>query len=207
VKLSPDLLLAAYCEGVFPMADEGQIYWYDPDPRAILPLDGLHVSRSLARTVRRTDFELFRDRDFPAVIRACARPALGRQQTWISDDIITAYERLAELGFAHTVEVWQDDILVGGLYGVAVNGLFAGESMFSLRRDASKIALVHLVDHLREQGFQLLDVQFMTDHLQRMGAVEISRAQYKARLAAALRLPVTFAPSTPPDTGAKELDA
>lgn len=174
------------------MADEGQIYWYDPDPRAILPLDALHISHSLARTMRRANYQVFRDRDFGSVIRACAEPAAGREETWISEEIIVAYERLAELGFAHTVEIWQDGRLAGGLYGVAVNGLFAGESMFSIMRDASKIALVHLVEHLRVQGFRLLDIQFMTEHLRRLGAQEISRTRYKQLLADALQVPARF---------------
>ena len=174
------------------MAEEGQIYWYDPDPRAILPLAALHISHSLARAVSRADHQVFRDRDFSGVIRACAEPAAGREETWINEEIITAYERLADMGFAHTVEIWRDGRLVGGLYGVAVNGLFAGESMFSIERDASKIALVHLVEHLREQGFRLLDVQFMTEHLRRLGAKEVSRSRYKHLLAGALQIPAKF---------------
>jgi leucyl/phenylalanyl-tRNA--protein transferase len=206
MDLSPDLLLSAYCQGIFPMADEGQIYWYDPDPRAILPLDALHISHSLARSLRSVDYQVFRDRDFGGVIRACAEPSAGREETWISAEIITAYEQLAELGFAHTVEIWQDGRLVGGLYGVAVNGLFAGESMFSLRRDASKIALVHLVGHLREQGFRLLDIQFMTEHLRRLGAREVSRSRYKQLLAGALQVPARFEALKPLEQMTEELE-
>ncbi len=191
--LTPELLLSAYCQGIFPMAYDDEIYWYDPDPRAILPLDALRVSRSLARVVRSGRFELRRDGDFTAVIRACAAPDHGREETWISADIIAAYERLHALGFAHSVETWQDGVLVGGLYGVAVRGLFAGESMFSTARDASKVALVHLVAHLRSRRFTLLDVQFMTDHLRRLGAIEIPRAVYKVRLKEALQVETSFA--------------
>lgn len=196
MKLSPDLLLSAYCQGVFPMADEdGTIYWYDPDPRAILPLnDRFHVSRSLQRTVQQAPYELRVNTAFGEVIRACAAPAPGRETTWISPEIIAAYEALHRLGFAVSVESWQDGAPVGGLYGVAINGFFAGESMFSRARDASKVALVHLVERLRRNGFHLLDVQFMTDHLRRFGAVEIPRAVYKARLARALQAPAHFTP-------------
>lgn len=197
MDLTPDLLLAAYSQGIFPMDDGGQIYWYDPHPRAILPLDGLHVSRSLARVLGRGSYEVHRDAAFGQVIRSCAAPGPGRDETWISPEIMAAYERLAALGYAHTVEVWRDGRLLGGLYGVAINGFFAGESMFSRERDASKIALVHLVTYLRQQGFRLLDVQFMTDHLQRLGAVEIPRSEYKRRLALALQVPASFEPLLP----------
>lgn len=190
--LTPELLLSAYCQGIFPMAHDDDIYWYDPDPRAILPLDGFHVPRSLARTVRSGRFDIRRDADFAAVIRGCGAPAHGREETWISPEIIAAYEELHRLGFAHSVEAWQDGKLVGGLYGVAVRGLFAGESMFSTARDASKVALVHLVQHLRARQFVLLDIQFMTDHLRRFGALEISRAAYKYRLKEALLIETHF---------------
>jgi leucyl/phenylalanyl-tRNA--protein transferase len=193
MQLSPHLLLSAYMQGVFPMADEdGEIFWYDPDPRAILPLDNFHVSRSLQRTVRQGRFEVRLDSSFADVIHACAMPQEDRHSTWISKDIVDGYVDLHRLGYAHSVETWMEGELVGGLYGVALNGLFAGESMFSTRRDASKIALVYLVKHLRNKGFTLLDIQFMTDHLQRFGAVEIPRGEYHARLARAVRLPVSF---------------
>ena len=190
--LTPQLLLSAYSQGIFPMAHEDGIYWYDPDPRAILPLDGLHVSRSLARTIKQGQFEIRVDSAFTAVMRACAAPAPGREETWISDEIITAYTNLHNLSFAHSVEAWFEGKLVGGLYGVAVRGLFAGESMFSRQTDASKVALVHLVNRLRERGFLLLDVQFMTAHLLRLGAVEISQAAYKRRLAQAMQVKASF---------------
>lgn len=193
MDLTPNLLLSAYCQGIFPMAHEdGRIYWYDPDPRAIIPLDSFHVPRRLARTVRQGVFTMTRDKAFTAVIEACAAPVPGREETWISPEIVAAYTRLHQLGFAHSVEAWQDGALVGGLYGVAVQGLFAGESMFSRARDSSKVALVHLVRHLRRCGFQLLDIQFMTDHLERFGAIEIPAAAYKVRLAQALMAPARF---------------
>lgn len=193
MELTPQLLLSAYCQGVFPMADEdGTIYWYDPDPRAILPLDRFHVSRSLRRKVRQEDFEVRLNSSFPAVIQACAQSGPDREETWISTEIIDDYIKLHQLGYAHSVETWIDGELVGGLYGVAVNGLFAGESMFSSKRDASKIALVFLVKHLRRRGFLLLDVQYMTDHLRRFGAIEISRADYHEQLTRAITLPVSF---------------
>lgn len=191
--LTPRLLLAAYCEGIFPMAHpDGRIHWYDPDPRAILPLDQFHVPRRLARTVRAGKFELRVNTAFTAVIAACAAPAPDRAETWIDDRILNAYTELHHLGFAHSVECWQAGHLVGGLYGVAVQGLFAGESMFSRQTDGSKVALVHLVTLLRRGGFQLLDVQFMTDHLRQFGAVEIAAAAYKRRLRQALLVPAHF---------------
>lgn len=185
--LTPDLLLSAYTQGIFPMAGEdGAIYWYDPDPRAILPLNNFHIPRSLQRVMRSGKYEVQRDLAFSEVIRACAEPAPGREETWINQEIILAYEQLYQLGFAHSVEIWHDGLLAGGLYGVAINGLFAGESMFSRMKDASKVALVYLVAHLRRQGFLLLDIQFLTEHLERFGAVEITRREYNDALAAAL---------------------
>jgi leucyl/phenylalanyl-tRNA--protein transferase len=191
--LTPELLLSAYAQGIFPMAGEDErIYWYDPDPRAILPLTNFHIPRSLRRTVRKRGYDISRDKAFAEVIRACAQPARGREETWINEEIIDAYEHLHHLGFAHSVEVWREDILVGGLYGVTLNALFAGESMFSTERDTSKVALVHLVAHLRHQGFVLLDIQFLTQHLERFGAVEITREEYKKALAVALNQPAKF---------------
>jgi leucyl/phenylalanyl-tRNA--protein transferase len=193
MRLSTELLLSAYCQGIFPMAqDDGVIYWYDPDPRAILPLDNFHVPRSLKRKLKKVKFEIRFDTVFERVIRACAAPGPEREQTWISEEIVAAYTRLNARGFAHSVETWSEDQLVGGLYGVAIRGLFAGESMFSRQPDASKVALVHLVSRLRHQGFQLLDIQFMTEHLRRFGAVEIPSAAYKARLAMALSVAARF---------------
>ena len=187
MDLTPQLLINAYCQGIFPMAHEdGEIYWYDPDPRAILPLAEFHLSRSLARTVKKRPFTLRINSDFEGVIRACADP--DRAFGWISEEIIVAYTELHRLGFAHSVEAWQNGRLVGGLYGVAVGGLFAGESMFHYERDASKVALVHLVERLRRGGFCLLDIQFMTDHLAQFGAIEIPRATYQAKLRRALQI-------------------
>ncbi|MCC6606824.1 MAG: leucyl/phenylalanyl-tRNA--protein transferase [Anaerolineae bacterium] len=191
--LTPQMLLSAYCQGVFPMAHEdGRIYWYDPDPRAIIPLDRFHVSRSLERTIRQHSFEIRLNTAFTAVIKACAASAPGREETWINDDIIQAYTRLHRLGFAHSVEAWQAGELVGGLYGVAIGGFFAGESMFSTVTDSSKVALVYLVEHLRRRRFRLLDTQFMTEHLRRFGAEEISAAEYRQRLGQALLTSATF---------------
>lgn len=190
--LTPEQLLYGYSRGIFPMADEGKVYWYDPDPRAILPIERFHVPRRLARTMRQQTFQLHTDTAFGAVIRACAAPAPDREETWIDGKIIAAYTQLHEIGFAHSVEAWQDGALAGGLYGVAINSFFAGESMFSRVADASKVALVHLVQHLHERGFLLLDVQFMTNHLRRFGAVEISRETYHRRLAKALARPNKF---------------
>ncbi len=168
------------------MAHEDGIYWHDPDPRAILPLDNFHIPRSLDRTLRRGTFEICVDKAFHETITACAAPAPGRETTWISREIIQAYDRLHRAGYAHSVEAWRNGRLVGGLYGVAINSFFAGESMFSRETDASKVALVHLVRRLNEKGFALLDVQYLTDHLARFGAVELSRSAYRDRLAMAL---------------------
>src|SRR5690606_4325884 len=179
--LTPDLLLYGYVRGVFPMADPDQddaLYWYAPDPRGVLPLDGFLVSRNLRRPVRQGRFEVTTDRASEAVMRACAAPASGRETTWISPEIVEAYTALHRLGAAHSVECWRDGALVGGLYGVAIGGAFFGESMFHRERDASKVALVHLVRHLRAGGFTLLDVQFVTPHLAQFGAVEIPRPAY-----------------------------
>lgn len=185
--LTPNLLLSAYCQGIFPMAhDDGRIYWYDPDSRTILPLDTFHIPRRLERLVKMGLFEVRVDEAFTAVMQACAAPAPGRESTWINAEIVSTYTELHRLGFAHSVECWQDGRLVGGLYGVAVQGLFAGESMFSHLPGSSKVALVHLVNRLRAGGYQLLDTQFMTDHLRQFGAVEIPAAEYRRRLAQAL---------------------
>jgi leucyl/phenylalanyl-tRNA--protein transferase len=188
MPLTPELLLQAYCQGIFPMAeDDGTILWYDPDPRAILPLEGFRVSRSLRRRIHRGGFEIRFNTAFRAVMEACAAPGPGREQTWISPELVDIYSQIHAMGYAHSVETWIDDQLAGGLYGVAIGRFFAGESMFSRVSDASKIALVALVERLRETDAQLLDIQFMTDHLQRFGAVDISRTEYRQRLAEALK--------------------
>jgi leucyl/phenylalanyl-tRNA--protein transferase len=185
-RLTPQLLVRAYASGVFPMADGrgGRIHWYAPDPRAIIPLDAFHVPRSLRQTIAKGVFAVTADADFPRVIRACAE----REETWISGEIIRAYTELHRLGLAHSVEAWRDGRLAGGLYGVSLGGAFFGESMFSRETDASKVALVALVERLRERGFLLLDTQYLTPHLARFGAVEIPRREYERRLAAALAL-------------------
>ena len=193
MKLSPHLLLNAYSQGIFPMADaDGAIYWYDPDPRAIIPLENFHVPRSLARTIKQGKFEIRVDSAFRTVMEACAEQTPGREVTWISAKIIEAYCELHALGFAHSVETWIEGKLVGGLYGVALGGLFAGESMFSRVRDSSKVAMVYLVERLRRRGFVLLDTQFMTDHLRRFGTIEIPREEYQSRLAHALTIWARF---------------
>ena len=193
MHLTPDILIAGYCQALFPMAsDDGEIAWYDPNPRAIIPLDGFHVPHRLARRVRNGGFEIRVDHDFRAVMEACAEPRPG-QGGWISAELIDAYTELHRLGFAHSVEAWRDGRLAGGLYGVAIRGLFAGESMFSRETDASKVALVHLVDRLRRGGFALLDSQYIAGtHMLQFGTIEIPRAEYKRRLAAALRVETTF---------------
>jgi leucyl/phenylalanyl-tRNA--protein transferase len=193
-ELTPELLLYTYSQGIFPMGhDDGEIYWYDPDPRAIIPLDdNFHVPRSLARRIRQGGFEVRVDSAFRAVITACAEPGEDREHTWITPAIIDVYCELHQWGYAHSVETWIDGELVGGLYGVTVGGLFAGESMFSRATDSSKIALVYLVERLRVGGFTLLDTQFMTEHLRRFGAEEIPRAEYQRRLQNALLSSVRF---------------
>jgi leucyl/phenylalanyl-tRNA--protein transferase len=193
MRLNPDLLLSAYSQGYFPMAHEdGELYWHDPDPRAIMPLPEFHVPRSLKRTIKKGTFGVRLNTAFAEVMEGCAAPAPDREETWINEDIFVAYTYLHQLGFAHSVETWRNGKLVGGLYGVALQGLFAGESMFSLEKDASKVALVYLVEHLKARGFLLLDIQYMTEHLRRFGAIEIPAKAYKARLQAALTLPVSF---------------
>ncbi len=185
--LTPDLLLAAYRIGVFPMADlDGEIGWYAPDPRAVLPLDAVHVPKTLAKTVRRGRFEVVADRDFEGTVRACASPAPDRPETWISEEIVRAYVALHERGYAHSVECWADGAFAGGLYGVALRGAFFGESMVTRVRDASKVALVSLVERLRAGGFVLLDTQMSTPHLARFGVVEIARSAFERRLAEAM---------------------
>jgi leucyl/phenylalanyl-tRNA--protein transferase len=190
--LRPERLLEAYRNGVFPWyAEDLPICWWSPDPRAIFELDAFHVSRSLHRTLRQGRFQVTVNRDFAGVIRGCAdRPEEG---TWILPEMIAAYERLHALGHAHSVEAWQDGELAGGVYGVAIGGLFAGESMFFRRRDASKVALAALVDRLRARGFSLFDIQFVTEHTGRLGASEIPRREYLTRLRAALEVEARFA--------------
>ena len=195
--LEPGTLLAAYRSGIFPMpvhdGDRSVLAWWSPEPRAILPLDQLRVSRSLRRSCR--DFEVRVDTAFAEVVAACADPS--RAGSWITGEIASAYVRLHELGWAHSVEAWAGDKLAGGLYGVAIGGLFAGESMFHEARDASKVALVHLVERLQSGGATLLDVQWATPHLRSLGVIEIPRAQYLRLLAGAVEQPCRWSPEDP----------
>lgn len=187
--ITPQILLRAYSIGLFPMAEsaEGeQLFWVDPQERAIFPLDAFKISRSLAKTIRSDRFEVRTDTDFSAVIDACAAFAPKRENTWINAEIKRLYRQLFDMGFVHTVECWRAGRLVGGLYGVSMRAAFFGESMFHLETDASKVALAHLVARLVKGGFRLLDTQFMTTHLASLGAVEISRDAYHALLEAAL---------------------
>jgi leucyl/phenylalanyl-tRNA--protein transferase len=191
IALTPELLLRAYAAGIFPMAetaDDPEVFWVDPEQRGILPLDGFHLPRRLARTLRQDVFDVRCDAAFEAVVRGCAEPTAERPKTWINEEIVRLYAALHRLGFAHSVETWRGGELVGGLYGVALGAAFFGESMYSRVTDASKVALAQLVARLRLGGFHLLDTQFVTDHLQQFGAVEISRAQYHRRLTAAIQL-------------------
>ena len=190
--LSPHRLLDAYRRGIFPFYDDSMpILWWSPDPRAIFELDGLYVSRRLARTARSARFRVTVDRAFADVVEGCARRD-GADGVWITHDMARAYEHLFRLGHAHSVEVWRDDQLVGGLYGLGIGGFFAGESMFSRERDASKVALVHVMQRLRRGGYQLFDVQFLNDHTARLGAVEIPRVEYLRRLRQAVRCVASF---------------
>jgi leucyl/phenylalanyl-tRNA--protein transferase len=189
-NLSPRRLLAGYVVGIFPMADDdGKVHWLAPDPRAIINLDAFRVTRSLRTLVRRGLFEIRINSSFAEVVAACADRPDG---TWISPQIRDAYTELHRLGFAHSVEAWKDGALAGGLYGVAIGGAFFGESMFHRATGASKVAMAHLVERMRQRGMTLLDVQFMTEHLRSFGAVEIARSDYERRLRDAVRRPCAF---------------
>jgi leucyl/phenylalanyl-tRNA--protein transferase len=190
--IDPELLLQGYRLGVFPMAmDDNTIEWFSPDPRAILPLDKFHVPHALRRLARKGVFQIRIDSRFSEVIRACGK----RADTWINNEIIESYERLYELGYAHSIEAWSEGELAGGLYGVAIGGAFFGESMFHRKTDASKMALVALVEHLHAQKFILLDTQWTTPHLARFGAIEVSQPQYLKLLTRAVDLPRKFVDS------------
>ena len=205
MELTPDLLLRAYAVGIFPMAEsrrDQEIHWIDPEVRGIIPLADFHVPRRLRRRVRGGDFEVSADRAFPEVIAGCAEPTDNRPDTWINPTIERLYRNLHELGFGHSVEVWQGGQLVGGLYGVALGGAFFGESMFSRVSDASKTALVHLVARLELGGFKLLDTQFTTPHLNQFGATEIRRDQYRHLLAEAVPAAAHF----PREVTSRELE-
>lgn len=189
IEITPQVLLKAYACGIFPMAESAEdnaLYWIEPERRGILPLDRVHIPKSLARTIRRGGFDVKVDNDFEAVIEGCAAPRAGRRSTWINGRIRGLYRELFALGHCHTVEVWQDGELTGGLYGVHLGRAFFGESMFSRARDASKIALVYLVARLKYGGFTLLDTQFVTGHLARFGAIEVSRQKFQRLLEDAL---------------------
>jgi leucyl/phenylalanyl-tRNA--protein transferase len=198
--LTPRLLIAAYCQGAFPMAPDRHsrtIHWFSPARRGIIPLEAFNCPRSVGKHIRDRTFDIRFDSAFDQVIHACAAPRQSEQNTWISNQIISACCDLHVLGLAHSVEAWRDGQLVGGLYGVAINGAFFGESMFHRAdrggTDASKVCLVHLVEHLNRQGYRLLDTQWMTDHLRQFGGIEIDQQQYMARLAEALRTEARWA--------------
>jgi len=196
IEITPDVLLKAYACGIFPMAenaDDPALYWIEPEMRGIIPLDSFHVSTRLARTIRTTPFRVLVDRDFDAVIEGCAEEKHDRARTWINSRIRKIYRGLFDAGHCHTVEVYDGDRLVGGLYGVSLGRAFFGESMFHRERDASKIALVHLVARLRAGGFRLLDSQYVTDHLRTFGAVEVPRRRYHRMLEDALSGEADFA--------------
>ena len=202
IKLTPEIILRAYAAGIFPMAESREdrnLFWVDPEMRGILPLDNLYISRSLKKRIRQEIYEIRYNNDFAGVIQGCAESTNDRHETWINSEIIRLYTRLFQKGHAHTVECWQDDELVGGLYGITLQGVFFGESMFSRKSDASKIALVHLVARLVEDGFTLLDTQFVTDHLESLGAIEIPRDQYHEMLDEALLIDATFNAKGPED--------
>ncbi len=198
-RLTPDLLLMAYASGVFPMSEgrnDPEIFWVDPRQRGIIPLNGLHISRSLGRKIRQEPFRITFDADFAGVVDGCA----DRPETWINAPIRELYLALHQRGVAHSVELWEGDLLVGGIYGVALAGAFFGESMFSRRTDASKIALAYLIARLRKAGFVLFDTQFMTDHLKTLGGEEIPRAEYRRRLSDALVVKADFCAAPEPKT-------
>jgi leucyl/phenylalanyl-tRNA---protein transferase len=210
-EITPEVLLRAYACGIFPMAesaDDPNLFWVEPEMRGVIPLDGFRVASRLGRTVRSDAFTVTVDRAFKAVIAGCAAPQVGRNDTWINQRIRDLYVGLHALGHAHSVEVWKDDDLVGGLYGVNLGRAFFGESMFHHARDASKVALVHLVARLIAGGFELLDTQYVTEHLRQFGAMEIPRRRYTALLDKALQGEAEFykLPAEPPLSGARALE-
>lgn len=195
LDLTPDMLLRAYAIGVFPMAEDREdpdLFWIDPRLRGIIPFEEFHVPRRLQREIRKMPFQVTFNTEFEQVMEGCAESTDRRPRTWINDKILTLYTSLHRMGHAHSVEVWQDDELVGGLYGVSLGGAFFGESMFSRHRETSKIALVYLVARLVRGGFTLLDSQFVTRHLERFGAVEIPRATYRSLLAESITVDADF---------------
>lgn len=189
--LTPELLLRAYASGIFPMAesrDDPEIFWVDPEQRGVIPINGFHISRSLSKRLRAGTFQIGANTDFAGVVQGCA----DRKETWINDEIFALYSALHRMGYAHSIEVYHKDALVGGVYGVALGAAFFGESMFSRRTDASKVALAYLVDRLSIGGFTLLDTQFLTDHLASLGALEIPRSTYRRKLTKALNTHADF---------------
>jgi leucyl/phenylalanyl-tRNA--protein transferase len=195
IEITPQVLLKAYSCGIFPMAESANdptLYWIEPEERGVLPLDRVRVPKRLARTIRQEKFQVRVDTDFVGVLAGCAASRPGRRTTWINARIAELYAELFRMGHCHTIETWKDGRLVGGLYGVHLGGAFFGESMFSTERDASKVALVYLAARLIRGGFKLLDTQFVTDHLEQFGAIEISRPQFHKRLSEALKLNCGF---------------
>jgi leucyl/phenylalanyl-tRNA---protein transferase len=191
IEITPELIIRAYRAGIFPMAEDAEdedIFWVSPEMRGIIPLDGFHLSASLRKAIRKSSFSVRVDTDFDGIIEGCATVGSDRSSTWINQTIRSVYGELFRRGVAHTVEVWDGGDLVGGLYGLAIGGAFFGESMFHRRTNASKMAMAHLVERLRVGGFELLDTQFVTDHLASLGGIEIPRATYEERLAEALEV-------------------
>jgi leucyl/phenylalanyl-tRNA--protein transferase len=210
VEITPEVLLKAYACGIFPMAESAEdpaLYWIEPEKRGVMPLETFHVPSRLARTVRSERFIISMNRDFEAVLDGCATPQPGRARTWINTRIRTLYRQLNDIGHCHSVEAYENGVLAGGLYGVCLGRAFFGESMFHHARDASKVALVHLVARLKASGFTLLDTQFVTDHLKTFGAIEVTRRQYHKLLEAALIGEADFAAFSRDDgmTGAEAL--
>ena len=208
IEVTPELLMRAYRAGLFPMAETrrgARLYWLDPELRGVLPLDGCRVPRRLLRTVLAGRYQVTSNQSFAAVVAGCAAAAPGREDTWINADIERLFGDLHRRGCAHSVECRQDGALVGGLYGVSLGGVFFGESMFSVARDASKVALVHLVARMRLGGYTLLDTQFVTKHLAQFGADEIPRDEYKTRLAKAVQIPAQWLPDPDPAALAAEI--
>ncbi|NBB28181.1 leucyl/phenylalanyl-tRNA--protein transferase [Cellulophaga sp. BC115SP] len=197
-ELTAEDLMYGYMNGIFPMADtDGSLYWYSPDPRAIIPIDTYKPAKSLRPILNKNLFEIHINRDFEAVMRHCALPRNGEPETWISEEIIQAYCDLHRMGMAHSVEAYIGDRLVGGLYGVAIGGVYFGESMFYLEPNSSKVAFHYLIENLRKQQYELLDTQFINDNVKRYGAIEIPRADYLLLLRKGIQQPRSFVPDTP----------
>jgi len=197
-ELTPEIILQAYANGYFPMAEGANskdLYWYEPDPRGQLPIENLHIPRKLIKTIKKKPYEIRCDTAFDRVITLCAEPMSGRDKTWINQEIIDLFCELHEMGFAHSVETWEGDNLVSGIYGIALGAAFFGESMFSRKTDASKIALVYLTARLWKQGFKIFDTQYINDHLKQFGVYEISKEEYRAELLQALKMPAQFSVS------------